>query len=120
MLDSLKGMEGTNGAVHESKQGTVHEDLYGPWVVVTRRKQGTKNQRSGGTSLGLIKDFVFRGNENVETRSLDRVEVANGPTSESKRKLSSSISLDKAQIGAVVQRLGNEPFQQVQSSSAEA
>lgn len=118
VLDSPKGMERTNGAVHESEQGTMHEDLYGPWVVVTHRKQGTKNQRSGGTSPGLIKDFVFRGNGNVETGSSDQAEVSNGPTRESKRKLSSSISLDRAQIGAVVQRLGNEPFQQAQSSSA--
>lgn len=41
--DSLKGMKGTNEAVHEPEQGTVHEGAYGPWVVMARRKQGTKN-----------------------------------------------------------------------------
>ena len=80
--DSLKGMEGTTRAVHESEQGTVHQDLYGLWVVVTCRKKGTKNQRSGGTPPGLTKDFVFKSTVNVEAGSPVRVEVQVGPTRE--------------------------------------
>lgn len=118
--DSLKGIEGTNGVVHEAEQRAVHEDLYGPWVVVAHKKQGTKNQRSGGNPPGLIKDFVFRGNSNVEVGSPDRAKMLIGLTRESKRRLSSPVSLDRAQIGVVFQRLGNESLQQAQPNSAQS
>ena len=33
-----------NGSAHEKAQ----EGLYGPWIVVTRKRNVTKNQKSGG------------------------------------------------------------------------
>ena len=38
-----------HGSVHEN----VPESTYGPWVVVTCRKQGIRSQGSGGPSLSV-------------------------------------------------------------------
>ena len=53
--DEARRGEGTSGVMRESEQSTeqvdVHEEVYGPWIVVERRKNSTKPLRSGGTLL---------------------------------------------------------------------
>ena len=48
--DNPRTEVGTSSLVHDSEQEVVHEGVYGPWVVVARRKNGTKLQRSGVSS----------------------------------------------------------------------
>lgn len=49
--------------------------------------------------------FSFKGNGNEENGNLDRAVALNGPTRETKRKLSPSKLLDKAQRASVVQSI---------------
>lgn len=51
--DNAKQNVGPSSNVHDSAQGTVLESTYGPWVVVMRKKQGTKNQRRDGTTTNM-------------------------------------------------------------------
>ena len=94
----------------------MHEGVYGSWVMVTCRKNGTKQVKSGGTSPKQSTGFNFRDNGIVEKGSLDRVVVIHGPTREAKRKLSLLFLLDKAQIASVVQSLRSEGQKQAHSS----
>ena len=49
--DKQRTKVGTTNVRHDIEQDSTHEGVYGPWVVVTRRKNGTKSQRSGGPSI---------------------------------------------------------------------
>ena len=53
VLETTELGVGTNKDVHESEHENVQEETYGPWIVVVRRKNGTKNQRSGGPLSAL-------------------------------------------------------------------
>jgi len=41
--DNTNKKEGPTTNMHGSVNESVPESMYGPWVVVTRRKQGTRN-----------------------------------------------------------------------------
>lgn len=51
-LDNAKEGEGTTKGVQEGNQDT----MYGPWVVVDRKKNETKTQSNGGTPPGNSND----------------------------------------------------------------
>ena len=82
--------------------------MYGPWVVVARRKNGTNRLRSSGTSPKQSTGFSFRENGCVEKGFLDRAGGFLGPTRDAKRKMSPPLVFDKAQIASVVQSLRSE------------
>ena len=110
--------------VHAARQDLVgqvqeaaHDDLYGPWVLVERKKSGTKMLRSGGSS-GDQRNFSavrshgigeFRSNERL---FMDRGGAVDGPERDSKRKIVGPKSLDKAQFENVTKRIGKEAASQ--------
>lgn len=47
--DMARNMEGPTGSVLDPVYEEDAKGTYGPWVVVTRRKNGTRSHRSGGT-----------------------------------------------------------------------
>jgi len=98
--------EGTSGVVRDAEKSTdqvdVCEGVYGPWIVVARRKNATKPLRSGGTSPRQGSGVSCKNTEYVEKGSLDRAAVLDGLNREAKRKLSPPKFLDKAQIASVV------------------
>lgn len=49
--DTTRTEAGFSISMQEDTNGNVQEDLYRPWVVVTRKRNGTKAQRSGGPSV---------------------------------------------------------------------
>ena len=81
----------------------MREGVYGPWIVVTRRKNGTKSLRSGGTLPRQSYRIGSRKSEYMDRESLARATVLDGVTREAKRKLAPLKFLDKAQIASVVQ-----------------
>ena len=90
------------------EQDVVHEGVYGPWVMVTRRKNGTKQLKSSGTSPKQSAGFRFRDNGFVEKGGLDRAGGGHGPIRDAKRKMSPPLFLDKAHFDSVVQSLRSE------------
>lgn len=48
--DTIRTDEGPNTSMQEDVNRNVQDDTYGPWVVVTHKRHGTKAQRSGGPS----------------------------------------------------------------------
>ena len=99
-----------------AEQDEVREGVYRSWVVVTRRKNGTKQLRSSGTSPKQSTGFSFRDNGFVEKGVLDQAGGVHGPIRDAKRKMSPPLFLDKAQIEAVVQTLRSEGPKLAQSS----
>ena len=72
-----------HGSVHEN----VPENTYGPWVVVTCRKQGTRSHSSGGPSLSM--GYGQRARNGTKASMTTRLaESSSGPSRDSKRKLS--------------------------------
>ena len=79
----------------------MHEGLYGPWVVMARRKKETKFQRSGGSLLDHSLAFEQRSNgHQVANRrtwvGVEKDDGSNGLNRETKKKLSPLRILDKA------------------------
>ena len=63
--------EGPSGIVHESGQECVQEGTYGPWVVVCRRKGGTKYQRHGFCPASRISPKTNRVRMQTMKKSID-------------------------------------------------
>ncbi|XP_030923431.1 uncharacterized protein LOC115950365 [Quercus lobata] len=63
---------GTSKDVHESEHEDVQEGTYGPWIVVARRKNGTKNQRSGG-SPSVLDNVQVRQNQKKSGKRVNQV-----------------------------------------------
>nr|POE54625.1 hypothetical protein CFP56_53196 [Quercus suber] len=120
VTDEPRCEKGTNGALCDSEQSTeqveVREGVYGPWIVVARRKSGTKLLRSGGTSLKQSSVFSFKDNGYVEKESLVLADAYHGPSREVKRKLSSPKFIERDQIVSVVQSLRRDGQKQAQRS----
>ena len=99
-----------------AEQDVVHEGVYWPWVVVTRRKNGTKQLKGSGTSPKQSAGVSFRDNGFVEKGGLDRAGGFHGPIRDAKRKMSPPLFLDKAHFESVVQSLRSEGPKLAQSS----
>ena len=85
--------KGPSRVMHESGQECVQEGTYGPWVVVGRKKSGTKYQRHGGVPFVLEngQKNEVRGESRKEIRAnkvIGRSDLSHGPAREAKRKLS--------------------------------
>ena len=109
-----KAGEGTTA----SAPGSGHEDAmdrgYGPWVVVTRKKNGTRNLRSGGPfaaqengqrSGSVSKSYVERGHDGSSTDSVRKA----------KRKLSPTRGVNGPLINEPLQRIGKGHNNRAQS-----
>lgn len=116
VLDEARCEEGTSGVMHDSEQSTEQADVYGPWIVVKRRKNGTKPLRSVRTSPWQNYGMNIRTKDYVEKGSVDRAAMMDGLYRESKRKLSPQRFVDKAQFASVVQSIGQEGKSQAQQS----
>ena len=118
--DEARSGEGTSGVLHDSEQSTeqvdVRESMYGPWIVVARRKNSTKPLRSGGTSPCQRSGVSIKNTEYVDEGSSDRAALLDGVTRETKRKLAPQKFLDKSQIASVVQSFRKEGKYQAQPS----
>ena len=122
---------GSNGELLVAEQEVVRKDTYGPWVMVARKRAGTKVQRYGGSppnqrtsKPGFSNGFFdmeaahinqrtskpgfsngFFDMETVHTREGARAESSNGPLKEMKRKLSPPKVLEKAQVEAAIKKI---------------
>nr|POE93986.1 hypothetical protein CFP56_35784 [Quercus suber] len=129
-VDKQRTDVGTTNLLHDTKQesaqGSAHEGVYGPWVVVAKRKNGIKSHRSGGPSVENRNGFGFKSNDNVEATQRiwyreheDRIDKPSRPPRESKRKLSPIRLVDKAQLERFIQRIGSGPTSEVQFGLAQ-
>lgn len=57
-LDNAKLGERSTKGVQEDVQEGTHDTKYGPWVVVGKKKNGTKTQRSGGTLPEVANNYL--------------------------------------------------------------
>nr|POF21017.1 hypothetical protein CFP56_57723 [Quercus suber] len=74
---------GPSGEVHETVQEIVHEGTYDLWVMVARRKNGTKTHRSRRSPLGQKNVMTRNFNDNFDMKGVDkqgvgRAEITNG------------------------------------------
>ena len=103
------GPHGKDDVVQED----VHERLYGPWVVVARKKKETKFQKRAGSLPDHGLAFKQRSNGHQVTNrrnwiGVEKNDGSNGLNRETKRKLSPLRILEKAQVEQVIHRIGKE------------
>ena len=55
--------QGSNESVSRSTKEEATDGTYGPWVVVTHRRNGTKNLMNGGASMDQVQEQPRRGHE---------------------------------------------------------
>nr|POE95451.1 uncharacterized protein CFP56_01494 [Quercus suber] len=119
--NSPKAAVGPNSQENGDAQEDGHASTYGPWVVVARRKNGTKWQRSGGSPPIQRNERMGSFNGNIVREAAvrlerDRAGLAYGPAKENKRKLSPPRALDRAHFENSIQKIGKEVFKQAQPS----
>ena len=56
----------------------MREGVYGPWIVVARRKTGTNLLRSGGTLHRQSNGIGIRNSEFMDKGSMDQATVLDG------------------------------------------
>ena len=102
---------GSSSDVQESVLDKEWEGTYGPWIMVERKRIGTKQQRSGGTHLvgdnGLhrqVKGMKYA--ENTTRMAPGSVKFADGPMREAKRKHTPPRVLTGAQVVSAITTLG--------------
>lgn len=89
--------------MHESVHEEAWAGTYGPWTIVTHRRNGTKPQGSGGTHTVLDNDRLkqeLRKNVN-EARfgnTMGKFKFSDGPAREAKRKLTPQNSVKEAHM----------------------
>ena len=86
--DNAKQNVGPSLNVHDSAQEDVPESTYGPWVVVMRKKQGTKHQRRDGTTINMVHGQPRTEKETRSYLPSGSAETSTEPSGDSKRKLS--------------------------------
>ena len=111
--------------VHGSDPEKGQERTYGPWIVVERRKHVQKNQRSGGTQVGMDNSRLWQEQRKAESEAKFNFTVGNPstknePNREAKRKLSPPKELSPAQVASVIRSLKPSSFQQAHKSSTKS
>lgn len=104
--DNANKEEGPTVNMHGSVHENVPESTYGPWVVVARKKQGTRKQGSGGPSLSMSIGFgqqVGGGTKFTVTPGL--AELSSGPSRDSKRKITRQDDITGQQVASVIQHI---------------
>nr|POE62200.1 uncharacterized protein CFP56_39528 [Quercus suber] len=92
--------------MHESVREEVQSGTYGPWTIVSCRKNGTKLQGSGGAYNGLdngrLKHELRKNvNEARFSNVVGKFKASDGPAREFKRKLLSSKPATEAHLADV-------------------
>ena len=102
---------GSSSDVQESVLDKEQEGTYGPWIMVERKRMGTKQYRSGGTHLvgdnGLhrqVKGMKYA--ENTTRMASGNVKFADGPMREAKRKHTPPRVLTEAKVVSAITTLG--------------
>ena len=114
--------EGPSSVVHGSAHEEAQEGPYGPWIVVTRKRNVTKNQKSGGTPTVLDNGRLREEQRKVAYEAKMKLAVRNqnsadGPGREVKRKNICSKSSLEAQIVSSIQSVKQGSSQQAQGAS---
>nr|POF21533.1 hypothetical protein CFP56_48935 [Quercus suber] len=117
--DTTRTEAGPSSSMQEEANGNVQEDQYGPWVVVTCKRNGTKTQKSGGPKV--VHDNWRRVGYQGRDRDEWREEKSSGndvghirPQREAKRKLSPLRVVEKAQLERVIQSISKVDKQKAQ------
>nr|POE88793.1 uncharacterized protein CFP56_25239 [Quercus suber] len=103
----------------------VQDGTYGSWLVVARKKNGTRTYKSGGALVGQPKAQDFKSNvkhgmDARENNVLGRAENLIGQSRETKRKLSPLRVVERAQILNAIQSISNKPVGRAQLPSSQS
>lgn len=82
--------------MHESVHEELQDGVYGPWIVVVCRKNGTKSHGSGGTNGRLRQELRKNANEARISNTKGIFKANDGPVSEAKRKLMPQKNINEA------------------------
>lgn len=99
--DNTKEEGGPSKVVHESVHEELQDGVYGPWIVVVCRKNGTKSHGSGGTHAvldnGRLRQELRKSmNEARISNTKGNFKANDGPVSEAKRKLMPQKNINEA------------------------
>ena len=98
--------------MHENVHEEVQAGTYGPWTVVTRKKNGTKFQGSGGThsvqaNTRLKQELRKNVNEARINNAMGKFKFNQGPAREAKRKITPQKPINEAHMANVAFSVGS-------------
>ena len=99
--DNTREEVGPSKIMHESEQEELQNSTYGPWIVVARRKNGTKSHGSGGSHTvpgnGQLRQVLRKSvTEARFSNNMGSFKANDGPVRVSKRKLMPLKSFNEA------------------------
>lgn len=115
--------EGLSSFVHGSAHEEAQKGLYGPWIVMTHKRNVTKNQKSGGALTVLDNGRLREEQRKTEykaklTLAMGKQKLADGLSREAKRKITSPKRILEAQIESSIQSVEQICSQQDQGASS--
>ena len=107
--ETVKIRQGSKESVTGSANEEASASTYGPWIVVSRKRNGTRNQVNGGTSMVQMQGQPRRGTENTNSMGHAQPSLSNGPGKDIKRKLSPIREVNGPLLANSLQRLVKTP-----------
>lgn len=119
-MDNAKSSEGATKDVLKDVQEGTQDTMYGPWVVVGRKKNGTKTQRNGGTPPRIANYYLRQmqgncGNGVKANIGLGKAKPTNWLGRDAKRKLSPPRVINGAQLMSSLQTIQTNTHAQAQT-----
>ena len=107
--DIAKKGQGSNESVNESEIEESSEGTYDLWIVVARKRNGTRNQVAGRSPMDQLRDQLWRGpttSGSGMTNNVGNVQPNHSAGKDVKRKISVSKDINGPALASSLQRLG--------------
>ena len=106
--DVVQKGQSSNESVNGSGNEERTEGTYGPWIVVARKRNGTKNRIAGRSPMEQMRDQAWRGSalsRNVSTNTVGEVQPSHYTGKDAKRKISPSKEINGPKLASSLQRV---------------
>ena len=108
MPDVVQKGQGSNESVNGSGNEERTEGTYGPWIVVARKRNGTKNRIAGRSPMEQMRDQAWRGpalSRNEIANTVGEVQPSHNNGKDAKRKISPSKEISGPKLASSLQRV---------------
>nr|POE55167.1 hypothetical protein CFP56_02169 [Quercus suber] len=112
--DNAKKGQGNNESVNGCEKEEIAKGTYGPWIVVASKRNGTRQQVTGGSTMRQVRDQPWHGsvtNGKGSTNDMGNTQASHyaGIGKDVKRKISANTDLDGPMLASSLQGLGKTP-----------
>ena len=107
--DKAKKGQGSKESVNESEIEESSEGTYGPWIVVARKRNGTRNQAAGRSPMEQLREQSWRGpmtSGSGMTKDVGSFQPNLNAGKDGKRKTTASKDINGPALANSLQRVG--------------